>query len=151
MLWFKKKIKFSIVRNDKTINHSVTSDLIDRVCYFSSQDYSSNLGRLPCCYGLFNPPNLYSGVGFCSKKFKVIYESQKKYDDKVFSIQPSSCDVKFLSFTLTGSKNKGKIKSLMKVNKRVYKAGKPLLEVGAETRILIKKYKDAVKELAEEL
>lgn len=56
-----------------------------------------------------------------------------------------------VTFTLTGSKNKGKIKSLMKANKRVYKAGKPLLEVGAETRILIKKYKDAVKELAKEL
>lgn len=105
MLWFKKKIKFSIVRNNKTIKHSVTSDLIDRVCYFSSQDYSSKLGRLPCCYGLFNPPNLYSGVGFCSEKFKAIYESQEKYDDKVYSIQPSSCDVKFLHGDVVSGKD----------------------------------------------
>lgn len=56
-----------------------------------------------------------------------------------------------VTFTLTGSKNKGKIKTLMKANKRIFKAGQALLEVGAESRILIKKYKDAVKELAKEL
>ena len=56
-----------------------------------------------------------------------------------------------ITVRLTGSTNKQKIKSIMHKTDRVFGPNKMLLEVGAETRILIKNYKDAIKKIAKGL
>lgn len=56
-----------------------------------------------------------------------------------------------ITIKLTGSEKKQKIKSIMHKTERVFGPNKLLLEIGAETRILIKNYKDAIKKIAKEL
>lgn len=56
-----------------------------------------------------------------------------------------------ITVKLTGATNKQRIKSIMHKTERVFGPNKLLLEVGAETRILIKNYKDAIKKIAKEL
>lgn len=56
-----------------------------------------------------------------------------------------------ITVKLTGKENKQKIKSIMHKTECVFGPNKLALEIGAETRILIKNYKDAIKKIAKEL
>lgn len=56
-----------------------------------------------------------------------------------------------ITVKLTGKENKQKIKSIMHKTECVFGPNKLALEIGAETRILIKNYLAAVKKIAKEL
>lgn len=56
-----------------------------------------------------------------------------------------------ITVKLTGMTNKQRIKYIMHKTEYVFGPNKPLLEIGAETRMLIRHYKDALKQIAKEL
>lgn len=92
VFFHKNKIKITILRGNEKIKKSVYYHQLPFICHFLSEDYTDDLGRRPCLWGLVKYPNMYAGIGICSKKYEAIYNTREK---PVCDIMPEVCDVVF--------------------------------------------------------